>query len=116
MTINIDRQKRRGRNPLDDPRTHCVSVRLNDVELALLDSKVGGMARGEWMRCAALDKLPKVIPIINHKQWVELAKLAGNLNQIARAFNSHGIKDDAQVAEARAALAELRKQLVGHAD
>jgi len=113
MTINIDRKKRRGRNALDDPRTHCISVRVNDAELELIESKLDGMAKGEWLRCAALDTFRPIIPEINKQQWIDLAKLAGNVNQIARALNRNGIQNDDQLNNVRSALTELRNRLVG---
>ncbi|MGZ8174707.1 plasmid mobilization protein [Methylobacter sp.] len=85
--INQDRAKRRGPLPLDDPRTHSVNVRLNDEELALLDSKKGGMARAEWLRCAALDKLPISIPALNREAYTEIGRIGSNLNQVAKALN-----------------------------
>jgi hypothetical protein len=87
MEIDKTRAKRGGRTPLKDPRTHCVSVRLNDEELNILNTKRGKMKQGEWLRCAALDKLPPNIPEPNITKWQELAKAANNLNQIARKLN-----------------------------
>ena len=85
--INEERKKRRGPTPVDDPRIHSVNVRLNDVELALLDGKRGSMAKAEWLRCAAIDKLPTLIPAINRETHADLAKVGVNLNQIARQLN-----------------------------
>jgi hypothetical protein len=113
MLINEGRAKRRGRNTLSDPRTHCVSVRLNSAELALLNSKRNDMKQGEWLRCAALDKLPFIIPEPNKEKWVELVRAAANLNHIAKACNvSHGIPDK-QFAPVRKILNEFRKALLG---
>lgn len=94
MTKNIDeskRRRRRGPKPLDkaDKRTHTVSVRVNGAELAQLDSQrdTVQMQRGEYLRVAALHRLPPTIPAVNREQWVELARTAANLNQIARHLN-----------------------------
>ena len=53
--------RRQGPHPISeaDKRTHCVSVRLNDAELQIVDGKKGKLARGEWFRVAFLDKLPR---------------------------------------------------------
>lgn len=34
-------------------RTHCISVRLNNTELQLLNTKRGSMRKGEWLRMAS---------------------------------------------------------------
>ena len=105
-----DRSARRGPAPLsaEQRREHCVSVRLNVAELAMLDARRGSFQRGEWLRMAALDKLPPSVPAINAQAWAELARAAANLNQIARALNAGekvergGIRD--QLNQFRAAL------------
>ncbi len=83
------RRRRRGPVPLDaaDRRNHCVSVRLNEGELSLLDSRRGRHQRGEWLRIAALDVLPPVIPEINSTAWAVLATAVANLNQYQAAIN-----------------------------
>ncbi len=111
--INESRKKRRGRNALPDPRVHCVSVRLSNEELAILNTKRGRFDKGEWMRMAALDKLPANIPEPNQEKWLQLSKAASNLNQIARACNvSHGIPDE-QFEPTRKALNDFRRSLLG---
>lgn len=113
MEINENRAKRRGRTALDDPRTHCVSVRLNDEELAILNAKRGTMKQGEWMRCAALDKLPPIVPEPNIEKWQALARAAANLNQIARSLKDlKGISDE-QFAQVRKVLTDFRASLLG---
>lgn len=104
--INTERKSKRGRNALDDPRTHCVSVRLNKDELSILNSKRCGMKQGEWLRCAALDKLPPSVPEINKEKWLELSKSAANLNQIARSLHQlRGVNNEE--------LDQIRKDLMG---
>lgn len=117
-----DRSARRGPAPLSDEerREHCVSVRLNVGELAMLDKRRGNFQRGEWLRMAALgmDKLPPTVPAINAQAWAELARAAANLNQIARALNQGekvergGLRD--QLNQFRAAL--IGADLEGHAE
>ena len=115
-----DRSARRGPAPLplEERREHCVSVRVNVAELATLDSRRGVFQRGEWLRMAALDKLPPTVPAINAQAWAELARAAANLNQIARALNQGekvergGLRD--QLNQFRAAL--IGADLEGHAE
>lgn len=87
--INEDRKRRRGPILLDvnERRNHCVSVRLNKNELNLLDARRSNFERGEWLRMAAIDQLPCFIPAVNREAWIELARLAANLNQFQTAIN-----------------------------
>ena len=115
--IAADRAARRGPIPLPsaDKRSHCVSVRLNDRELALLDGQRGRFQRGEWLRVAALDQLPPTVPEINVRAWAELARLAANLNQAQAAINSGDCNNhQVELLEyLRNAVATLRRELVG---
>lgn len=58
-------------------RTHCVSVRLNNAELQLLNTKRGSKSKGEWLRMASLQKLPTIVPPVNIDTW----KTLGEINQ-----------------------------------
>ncbi len=113
MEINENRAKRRGRTALDDPRTHCVSVRLNDEELAILNAKRGAMKQGEWLRCAALDKLPPIVPEPNVEKWQALARASANLNQIAKSLKSLSGISEEKFADTRRVLSEFRASLLG---
>lgn len=64
-------------------RTHCVSVRLNDTELHLLNTKRGSTPKGEWLRMASLQKLPTIVPPINLSTWKTLGEINQKLNRIA---------------------------------
>lgn len=94
MDVDVSKRRRRGRIDLlpGDKRTHTISTRLNDEELILLDQKCAEykMQRGEFLRTAALHKLPYQIPKINQQQWIEMARSASNLNQIAHHLNNAG--------------------------
>ncbi|EBP9818637.1 ATP-binding protein [Salmonella enterica] len=65
-------------------RTHCVSVRLNEEELNILNDKRGEYKKGEWLRMASLNTLPPVLPEINRAAWVELGRLAKDLNHLLK--------------------------------
>lgn len=107
-----DRRHRRGPKPKPaaELRTHCVSVRLSAAELEQLDAKRGPLQRGEWLRVAALDRLPPIIPELNRQTYSELARSAANLNQLAFRANSGEMPE---LGELRAALKQFRDALIG---
>lgn len=97
-------------------RTHCVSVRLSPSELNFLDENRATvkLRRGSYLRVAALSKLPEILPEINRSDWIELARSAGNLNQIARHLNQQNLGGgDLDINEIRKVLADFRAHLVG---
>lgn len=107
-----ERKSKRGPKPIDPnaKRSHCVSTRLNDEELQRLDSQRGAFQRGEWMRMAALDKLPPSIPEINRQAYAELAHSGANLNQLLRRVNGgHAL----EIEELIAILSDYRLSLLG---
>lgn len=110
--LNFDRKSRRGHPKLNDAecRTNCVSVRLNTSELDLLNKRRGALKRGEWLRMSALDQLPPVVPELNREAWIELARAAANLNQIATNLNYGELVD---IQFIRDELAKFRNDLIG---
>lgn len=119
---SIDPSKKRRYGPLALPagelRAHCVSVRLNDAELAKLDEQRGPirMQRGEFLRCAALHKLPPSIPAVNQIAFQQLARSAGNLNQVARSINEAARGSPTptpSVVEIAEMLDDFRRSLIG---
>ena len=111
-TRDNSRISKRGRTPMADgeKRNKCVSVRLNESEIELVDFARGRLQRGEFLRVAAIDELPKVIPEINREAYSELSKLASNLNQVAKALNSN---ESIESIECSALLKKLRNLLIG---
>lgn len=90
---DITRVTRRGKFhteklPQNEIRTHCVSVRLNEEELIILDSKRGQYRKGEWLRMASLNKLPPVLPEINREAWIKLGSLSQDLNHLLNHLDS----------------------------
>lgn len=96
-------------------RTHCISVRLNNTELQLLNTKRGSMRKGEWLRMAFLQKLPPVIPAINTKAWIALTDISQKLNRIATHIDCKS-KDSqlthTELFAVKRQLEELRKNLL----
>lgn len=108
--MTIASHNKRGRRPAEDPRRHAVTCRLTDSELERCDANRGELTRGEWLRIGALDSLPVVVPALNREAYAELAKAAGNMNQLARKLNSGDLVELDQV---RAELAAFRLALIG---
>jgi hypothetical protein len=83
---------------------------MNAAELDRLDLQRGSHQRGEWVRMSWLKTLPPPpAPAINREAWAELARAAGNLNQLARHLNAGGFMHDgpelaAELEKFRAAL------------
>ncbi len=125
-------KRRRGPapKPLSEKRRHRVSVYLNDAELAALitqvfpgedvDGEVQGVRQelGRYMRDATFDRLPPTIPAINREAWIELSRLAGNLNRYQVAIeqgHAQGMPP-ALVAALRDQVQVLRRDLLGVRD
>ena len=68
--------------PAQSLRIHCVSVRFNKEELAILNKNRGDKSKGEWLRLTSLDRLPPVIPSINLEAWKSLSDIAQKLNKL----------------------------------
>lgn len=93
--------------PDNEIRTHCISVRLNEEELIILDSKRGQYKKGEWLRMASLNKLPPVLPEINREAWVKLGNLSQDLNHLLNHLDSKS--PDSELT--RTELFALRRQM-----
>ncbi len=95
-------------------RTHCVSVRMSDQELQDLDRRRGKIRRGTFLRNVFLGKKePKQIPEVNRDKYIETARWAANLNQIAKQLNTAGV---VEIEELRRILSEFRRSLIGLKD
>ena len=85
--------------PENEIRHHCISVRLNEEELIILDSKRGQYKKGEWLRMASLNKLPLVLPEINKSAWVELGRLSQDLNRLLTYLDGKSPDSDPTLTE-----------------
>ena len=114
----MKKQERR-RLAAEEKREHCVSVRMNEAELARLDAERGRFHRGEWLRRTWSLTQPKPpVPEVNRQAWAELARLAGNLNQAMKAFHEGRLRgvDPAVLEELFAQVHGLRRALIGAED
>ncbi|HDR9165939.1 plasmid mobilization protein [Burkholderia vietnamiensis] len=114
--MDDEARRRRGRKgqPVPDLRSHTVSVRMNEIELARLDTwrSTVSMQRGEYLRAAAFETLPTPIPELNREAWADLARVGANLNQIAKQLNE-GSRLAEMAGETLTVLRELRQALIG---
>jgi hypothetical protein len=118
-----DETKKRGKGgrPRGDPadvRTITIGVRVSSVEFDLLKAKAEhmGATPAHWLREAAISRRlpPPPVPEINREQYVELAHLSANLNQLAKAANEgRAVVDSALLERAAAECSRLRLALIG---
>ena len=119
VSVDESRRANRGPNCLEDAdrRVHCVSVRLNANELAKLDEQRSSvhMQRGEYLRSAALHRLPPTIPAVSQAALLELSRAASSLNQIARQLNrsAQGAGFSPALSEIRESTDASRRALIG---
>lgn len=57
---------------------------MNPAELAILDSKRGKYARGEWLRMSCLDKLPPQLQVRDVELYNSLNKTLGAIGAIIK--------------------------------
>ena len=115
-------RKGRGGRPKGDPsavRASTIGVRVSAEEYAALRAKAEqmGMTPAQWLREAALSRrLPSPpVPPINREQYAELARLSGNLNQLAHAANigQNVAVNDALLQRLAGEVGRLRLALIG---
>lgn len=122
MNADLTPRKSKGGRPKGDPadvRTITIGVRVSPAEDALLSERAAYMQMkpAQWLREAALSRRLPSPPVaaINREQYVELARLAANLNQLTRLANE-GRKvtvADALLVRLLAETQRLRQALLG---
>ncbi|MBI0557240.1 hypothetical protein F6Q06_22550 [Pectobacterium parmentieri] len=96
-------------------RSYCVSVRLNNEELSLLNERRGTHRKGEWLRMAFLHNLPAVIPSINLEAWKTLGEISQKLNRLVAHLDSKSNDSSLSQTELFAVkrqISELRQHLL----
>ena len=101
---DLTKTSRRGkfyteRLPENEIRSYCVSVRLNENELSILEEKRGSYKKGEWLRMSSLNRLPLVLPEINKSAWVELGRLSQDLNRLLTYLDGKSPDSDPTLTE-----------------
>lgn len=96
-------------------RHFCISVRLNQAELELLNNRRGKHKKGEWLRLTFLNHIPTNIPLVNVEAWKMLSDISQKLNRIA--IHIDGKSKDSKLTHTelfavKRLLAELRNNLL----
>lgn len=113
--------------PAAEYRSHRVSIYLTDdefdhvhdvlkLETSTHNSTVGRAMADHFRRSSAHQEPAKLpAPAVNLVAWQELARLAGNLNQLAKNANSGRITgiNSQQIDDLAAAVEVLRNDLLG---
>lgn len=94
-----------------------IKIFLSDDERSSIESKAhsSGLALSSFIRRVALGAKVSTIPQPNAEKWQDLARLAGNLNQLARAANSYAAVevDSTLLMEVAVLVRSLRQDLIG---
>lgn len=118
MTIQKPRTPKRPRKAEEELRLHTIGVRVNAAELADFQSKAAAvnLPLAQWLRSVGVSGLVvrPLVPGVNRQAYMELARLAGNLNQLARAAHEGRVAAAPQFLESlQRQVQELRKELLG---
>ena len=115
----------KGGRPKIDPaavRRSTIGVRVSAAEYATLRTRAEqmGLTPAQFLRHAALTRrLPRPpVPAVNREQYANLARLAGNLNQLTRRAHAgqNVILTDPLVKLLRTEINRLRQELLGTGD
>jgi hypothetical protein len=83
-----------------EKQSHCVSVRLTAKELEDVDKKRGRAPRGTWCRNVIIGGANTYeVPEINRMVYVESARWAAALTQLAKEKNLGKAIDEAELRE-----------------
>lgn len=96
-------------------RHFCISVRLNQAELELLNNRRCKHKKGEWLRLTFLNHTPTNIPLLNVEAWKMLSDISQKLNRIANHIDGKS-KDSklthTELFAVKRLLVELRNNLL----
>ena len=93
----------------EEPRTIAVCSRLDSAEAAKLDTLRGKMQRGVYLRMLINGVTPQLMPEINMQAYNTLLNISNRLDAIG---SRRGVFSDAQIAEVRKLISNLRLELL----
>lgn len=93
----------------EELRTIAVCTRLDSAEAAKLDKLRGKMQRGVYLRMLINGVNPQLMPEINMKAYNTLLNIS---NQLDRLGSHKGVFSDAEIAEVRKLISNLRLELL----
>lgn len=100
-------------------RKKWLAIRLDEAEADAIRrrARAASLPVAAYVRSAALTRrLPRPIPAVNRRAWIEFARFSSNINQLAHAANAGRILSAAEVLPAldaaRREMARLRALLL----
>lgn len=115
----MTKKNRGGRPKAANPRTSQIMVRVTPYERERIRQIAGDRGAAELMRSLVLNRKPRLplsVPELNQSAWIELSRVASNLNQLAHHANTGGVVADDAMMESLARtldeLARVRKLLI----
>ena len=91
---SFNNQSKANKLPPNRIRRHTVTVRLNDIELAKVNSSRNQLSKSCWLRSSALQQLLPSVPEVNKDAWQQLTVSLQKLNDLGSFLNRRGL--DAQ--------------------
>ena len=117
------KKKRGGRppKPEHEVRKHRIEVWLSDMELADLEKLAEHTAASRRDVIRALIGKRRIkrlsVPEVSRATYVELGKIGGNVNQLAKAANRYGYSDQGgELSELYQLIQRVRREIMGADD
>lgn len=86
-----------------DIKRHNLTIRLSDRDLLILDEKclkAGFSSYSKFLREASLGReLPKSVPEVNLKVFLELGRLGANINQLLKKYHEGCFVEEEQTVQ-----------------
>ena len=125
MSANSSNKKRgkggRPRLPEHEKKTNKIEVWLSDIELADFENlrSQTALSRADVIRALIQKRRIKrlSVPEVSRATYVELGKIGGNVNQLAKAANRYGYSDQGgELSELYQLIQRVRREIMGADD